>query len=260
MADRFLTLLTSILVLAFITNDGMAKAPSSEGVISRYQKASGGASVSVTGLDTTDVKVGETLEFMRETFPMHGTEKIMVLTGRGRVRSIGEGIVLAEVIEESSSEAEHYFRKFPFVMAGDQARVYRPVVQPRQYITKENLHFYFDIFVNPAKDAVSYELSAKGKTDLISSVEGLLEAGEGTIMVEGHTDNRGPSAQNQIESYNRAFAVRQFLVEALQLDSERVVAVGFGETQLPDYNNVPGHKRQHRRVVLKLVPPPYARL
>ena len=51
-----------------------------------------------------------------------------------------------------------------------------------------------------------------------------------TILVEGHTDSRGSEQYNQQLSERRADAVKRALVQQ-GVDSRRVEAVGYGETQ-----------------------------
>jgi outer membrane protein OmpA-like peptidoglycan-associated protein len=52
-----------------------------------------------------------------------------------------------------------------------------------------------------------------------------------TIRVEGHTDASGSAAYNQELSERRALAVKNVLVQQ-GVDSRRIDAVGYGESQL----------------------------
>lgn len=67
------------------------------------------------------------------------------------------------------------------------------------------------------------------------------------ITVEGYTDDRGSDAKNQKLSQQRAEAVRRFLVEH-GVPSERVTAVGKGESNPMADNDTPEGRAMNRRV------------
>lgn len=52
------------------------------------------------------------------------------------------------------------------------------------------------------------------------------------FRVEGHTDSVGDAAQNQNLSERRAAAVRHYLIATFGVEDARLVAVGFGSSQL----------------------------
>jgi outer membrane protein OmpA-like peptidoglycan-associated protein len=72
-----------------------------------------------------------------------------------------------------------------------------------------------------------------------------------TISVEGHTDNVGSAAYNQTLSENRAFSVKNYLVDQ-GVPSSRVSAVGYGETRPKDSNNTPEGRQLNRRVEIHI--------
>jgi OOP family OmpA-OmpF porin len=67
------------------------------------------------------------------------------------------------------------------------------------------------------------------------------------LRIEGHTDNDGGPAANQILSERRAMAVATWLVDA-GIDCRRLIPVGFGETRPLVPNNAPENKALNRRV------------
>jgi outer membrane protein OmpA-like peptidoglycan-associated protein len=69
------------------------------------------------------------------------------------------------------------------------------------------------------------------------------------ITVEGHTDNIGSAAKNQMISEKRAEAVLEFLVSA-GVPPDRVTAVGKGDTQPLATNKTAAGRQQNRRVEL----------
>ena len=48
--------------------------------------------------------------------------------------------------------------------------------------------------------------------------------------------------------------VRQFLVDELGFDPDRVLAVGYGESEQTDGSMAPGSEIANRRIILKAVP------
>lgn len=71
-----------------------------------------------------------------------------------------------------------------------------------------------------------------------------------TISIHGHTDSDGDDAYNQDLSERRAGAVKDYLVEAYDIDPGRLQTAGFGESQPVADNRSPEGKQQNRRVEL----------
>ncbi|MUV05477.1 OmpA family protein [Flavobacterium rakeshii] len=72
------------------------------------------------------------------------------------------------------------------------------------------------------------------------------------FSLEGHTDSDGSNALNQTLSENRAQAVKTYLVEH-GINTDRLRAVGFGETKPIASNKTRAGKAQNRRVEVKLI-------
>jgi OOP family OmpA-OmpF porin len=70
------------------------------------------------------------------------------------------------------------------------------------------------------------------------------------ILIAGHTDSKGSEAYNQRLSERRAAAVRQALIDDYGLDSSKLVARGYGETQPKTHNTSDEGRYQNRRVEL----------
>src|ERR1051325_465270 len=71
------------------------------------------------------------------------------------------------------------------------------------------------------------------------------------VSVEGHTDNVGSDEYNQRLSEQRAFSVRDYLVDQ-GMPTERVSAVGFGKTQPKATNDTPEGRQVNRRVEIHI--------
>jgi outer membrane protein OmpA-like peptidoglycan-associated protein len=73
------------------------------------------------------------------------------------------------------------------------------------------------------------------------------------IRIEGHADSIGSSAYNDQLSQARAEAVVHYLVEALKVDLQRLLPVGYGESQpLADNGTEEGRARNRRVQIANL--------
>lgn len=116
-----------------------------------------------------------------------------------------------------------------------------------------------DIRLTPIEDGLVFTLEAiqfeTGKSLLGSSYQGgcerlaswMLGHPEVRVRVEGHTDNVGSTAKNQVLSLERAEAVRSFL-NTRGVDSSRVDVLGLGDTMPVTDNNTEEGRSSNRRV------------
>jgi len=79
----------------------------------------------------------------------------------------------------------------------------------------------------------------------IATALGLLDTG--TVLIEGHTDDRGDAARNLALSQDRADAVRAQLIE-LGVDASRLEAEGFGASRPIADNGTAAGRAENRRV------------
>jgi len=68
------------------------------------------------------------------------------------------------------------------------------------------------------------------------------------ITIEGHTDAIGDDRYNENLSYERASAIKQYLLANMGLDDSRITAVGYGETKPIASNNSALGRAQNRRI------------
>jgi len=89
---------------------------------------------------------------------------------------------------------------------------------------------------------------------VLDSVALVLKEFDKTLIdVEGHTDSDGSDEYNQQLSMQRATSVGSYL-QSHGVNSQRVVALGVGESRPIANNGTPEGKQQNRRVELKLQP------
>jgi len=90
-------------------------------------------------------------------------------------------------------------------------------------------------------------LSANAKIKL-DKVAGIMMENPSTVLtVEGHTDNQGDPASNQVLSEARAQAVVVYLV-AGGISADRLTAVGYGEDRPIASNDTPQGRAENRRI------------
>lgn len=80
----------------------------------------------------------------------------------------------------------------------------------------------------------------------------LKENPELKIQIEGHTDNQGDPAANQKLSIERAFNVRQYLIEK-GVEGKRIRFKGYGSSQPVSPNDTEENRSRNRRVEYKIV-------
>lgn len=102
-------------------------------------------------------------------------------------------------------------------------------------------------------DTGKHELKSSASSSLEQLVASILEMPEGTIIIEGHTDNVGNPASNKTLSENRAKTVRDYLKTKLK-GVYKFQIKGFGESQPVAPNNTDENKQKNRRVEILVIP------
>ncbi len=109
----------------------------------------------------------------------------------------------------------------------------------------EGIHITFDSGILFDVNSANLRTAAQGNlNDLTQSLEDY----EGTdVLVVGHTDSTGDAGYNQGLSERRADSARTYLLGA-GLESDRVTAMGMGETEPVDTNDTDAGRQENRRV------------
>jgi outer membrane protein OmpA-like peptidoglycan-associated protein len=101
-------------------------------------------------------------------------------------------------------------------------------------------------------DSAKSTLKPEGEASLGKLADILKKYPENRIIVEGHTDNVGKKADNQLLSEQRANTVKNtFLAKGVPA-SNVLSSVGFGDSQPVSANTSEAGRSQNRRVVLKI--------
>jgi len=101
-------------------------------------------------------------------------------------------------------------------------------------------------------DTAKYELKPLAQESL-KQLASVLRAYSGLpIAIEGHTDNMGSAASNQVLSERRAESVRNWLVTQGQIPAACVSTKGFGLTEPVADNGTADGRQKNRRVEVKI--------
>ena len=180
----------------------------------------------------------------------HNGESIKIKTGQVKIDRREETTSVAKVIDNYPAIEDSQFAPQAGVMAGDFLEAPKFVIRKRQQSLPELNVAYFEIFKEPNRNTSNYSLSHHGKEYLSKLVSIYMGAKVSKLIISGFTDSEGTESENQVESHQRALTVKNYLVETLGFDRDRIIALGFGETKLKDESNVVDHKRRNRRIVI----------
>lgn len=109
----------------------------------------------------------------------------------------------------------------------------------------EGIKITFDSGILFAFD--SAKLSPTASENVSELAETLKEYEDTNILIEGHTDSKGPENYNEQLSEERADAVADMLI-ALGVQNARISEVGYGENQPVADNSTPEGRQLNRRV------------
>jgi outer membrane protein OmpA-like peptidoglycan-associated protein len=90
----------------------------------------------------------------------------------------------------------------------------------------------FDITLNFPFNSADLTPDSRAKLDRVAKALTDPATINMNVIISGHTDARGSASYNQVLSERRAQSVRQFLVEHRGIDAKRLVAKGYGKSQL----------------------------
>ncbi len=100
----------------------------------------------------------------------------------------------------------------------------------------------------------SAELKDDARLSLMKLGALIMQRKDSEFLLEGHTDLIGDPEYNQALSLNRATAIRNWLLDALRLDSERIKVIGHGKTKPLVQTGTPEEQAVNRRVEVTIQP------
>ncbi|MFK7826541.1 MAG: OmpA family protein [Oligoflexales bacterium] len=180
-----------------------------------------------------------------------GKEISKFRSGQIKVTQLIGSYAVAKVINQQELPYDTNYSSYHGVMAGD-------LIEAPSYMVKKVIHSlpeldipYFKLFTEPKARPTNIELSDSGKEFLINAMKVFGSRKVSHIFISGYTGREGKTESNQVESYQRALTIRQYLITHLGFDPNRLTAIGMGETALKDPSNVSGHSQANRRIVIK---------
>ncbi len=145
-------------------------------------------------------------------------------------------------------DAEDYIMESAaIVLAKDETKIQnfslRPVPKVGEKVVLKGIYFDFNSAVikptsYPVLDDAAKVLKAKPKM---------------RVEISGHTDSIGSDSYNQKLSYQRANAVRDYLLRYHSVDPSRLITVGYGETQPIADNRTKTGRDLNRRIEFKIL-------
>jgi len=123
--------------------------------------------------------------------------------------------------------------------AGDRERV-AAIAKEKPSIDLEIVFDYNSANISPKNLAAVKEL---GKALASKDLK------DGVFLVAGHTDAKGTEEYNQGLSERRAEAIKRYLIDHYGLQTENLVAVGYGKTQLKNTSDPLAEENRRVQVV-----------
>lgn len=109
-----------------------------------------------------------------------------------------------------------------------------------------------DVNLNVSFENNSSQIKSETMTDIQRLADFMKEYKNTSVVIEGHSSAAGSAKYNLTLSQKRADAVKSVLVNTYNIETNRVSAKGFGETQLISKGNTAADHELNRRVVAKI--------
>ncbi|MDD9952147.1 MAG: OmpA family protein [Zetaproteobacteria bacterium] len=172
----------------------------------------------------------------------------IVKTASLRVISMSRFTALAEVVKDGSQEASQLLDKFPQLMEGDLVWNTPQEIKTNVFWASRISLGYDKIFVDPNPNNHFFKVSPAGMQRLAKIADHYGKMPIPRLFIKGFSQQEGSHKKNQAESYQRALAVRNYLVYTLGFDPDRVIAVGHGEIGRQDTSYSGQHQKNNRRI------------
>ncbi len=74
------------------------------------------------------------------------------------------------------------------------------------------------------------------------------------LVIEGHTDSYGGDEANYLLSQDRADSIEAYIIRGMHIPTERIAAVGYGETRPVANNETSAGRAKNRRIDIRIIP------
>ncbi len=203
------------------------------------------------------LQAGSLYEAFRERIgtSTSGHQSGLIKTGEIKITELGETWATGLVTQMSHPVAKLLFKKYPYLMAGDELQLKKTPIEPKTMLSPRWVLRFSELFEDPRPRSGNYELSQDGKKVLSLIAAEYRSLKIPTLGVFGYSDHLGPSDLNQAESYERALTVRQYLLSMEGFRNQRVEAFGLGEHDLATSGFEPNHEDINRRIEFRTFTP-----
>jgi|GEM_PF-513809 len=135
----------------------------------------------------------------------------------------------------------------PIVLTKDETKIQnfelKPIPKVGEKVVLKGIYFDFNsAVIKPESYAVLDDAARVFKAKPKMRVE-----------ISGHTDSVGSDSYNQKLSYQRANAVRDYLIRYHNIEPDRIIAVGYGESQPIADNRTKAGRDLNRRIEFKIL-------
>ncbi len=160
---------------------------------------------------------------------------------------IYKAVVAPGVYSVIVEAADYITESAPVVLAKDETKIQnfqlKPIPKVGEKIILRGIYFDFNSAIikpesYPVLDDAAKVLKAKPKM---------------RVEIGGHTDSVGSDSYNQTLSYQRTNSVRQYLITYHQIEPDRLISVGYGESQPIADNRTKAGRDQNRRIEFKIL-------
>lgn len=101
-------------------------------------------------------------------------------------------------------------------------------------VSDDNSGNRFGMMINFEHDSTKILPESLPMLDSVGKMLSLPKVREEVLVIEGHTDASGTERYNDKLSVRRAKAIKSYLMDSYEVDSQRLVTIGHGETVLHD--------------------------
>lgn len=112
---------------------------------------------------------------------------------------------------------------------------------------------HVSIELNILFDSGKSELKPRFYSELKGLVTFLKDNPTSTVVIEGHTDNKGSAKLNETLSQKRATAISDVLIDSFRIKPDRVKGVGYGANRPITDNDTEAGRERNRRVVAEII-------